>query len=128
MNILAPISVGELFDKITILEIKLENYADIFKLLHVTNEIAELRKLAANIDANVSEEVAELKEVNKIIWDNEDQARTYGPNKDYDLFFMTIAATTYRMNTRRAVIKQVINKKCNSSIVETKSYTSGEIE
>lgn len=127
MNILAPISVGELFDKITILEIKMENYADIFKLLHVTNEIAELRKIAAGIDVNVTEEVAELKEVNKIIWDNEDHARTYGPNKDYDLVFMTLAAKTYESNTRRAKIKQAINKKCNSNIVETKSYTNGEI-
>jgi len=127
MNILAPISVGELFDKITILEIKMENYADIFKLLHVTNEIAELRKIAAGIDVNVTEEVAELKEVNKIIWDNEDHARTYGPNKDYDLIFMTLAAKTYESNTRRAKIKQAINKKCNSNIVETKSYTNGEI-
>ena len=127
MNILAPISVGELFDKITILEIKMENYADIFKLLHVTNEIAELRKIAAGIDVNVTEEVAELKEVNKIIWDNEDHARTYGPNKDYDLVFMTLAAKTYESNTRRAQIKQAINKKCNSNIVETKSYTNGEI-
>jgi hypothetical protein len=127
MNILAPISVGELFDKITILEIKMENYADIFKLLHVTNEIAELRKLAEVIEIDVSEEVAELKEVNKIIWDNEDHARTYGPNKDYDLVFMTLAAKTYESNTRRAKIKQAINKKCNSNIVETKSYTNGEI-
>ena len=127
MNILAPISVGELFDKITILEIKMENYADIFKLLHVTNEIAELRKLAEVIEIDVSEEVAELKEVNKIIWDNEDHARTYGPNKDYDLVFMTLAAKTYESNTRRAQIKQAINKKCNSNIVETKSYTNGEI-
>ena len=127
MTILAPISVGELFDKITILEIKMENYADIFKLLHVTNEIAELRKLAEVIEIDVSEEVAELKEVNKIIWDNEDHARTYGPNKDYDLVFMTLAAKTYESNTRRAQIKQAINKKCNSNIVETKSYTNGEI-
>ena len=127
MNILAPISVGELFDKITILEIKMENYADIFKLLHVTNEIAELRKLAEVVEIDVSEEVAELKEVNKIIWDNEDHARTYGPNKDYDLIFMTLAAKTYESNTRRAQIKQAINKKCNSNIVETKSYTNGEI-
>ena len=127
MNILAPISIGELFDKITILEIKLENYTDVVKILHVTNEINELRKLAADIDADVIEEVAELKEVNKIIWDNEDHARTYGPNKSYDLIFMTLAAKTYESNTRRAQIKQAINKKCNSNIVETKSYTNGEI-
>jgi hypothetical protein len=127
MNILAPISVGELFDKITILEIKLENYTDVVKLLHVTNEINELRKLADGIDADISEEVTELKDVNKIIWDNEDHARTYGPDKDYDLVFMTLAAKTYESNTRRAQIKQAINKKCNSNIVETKSYTNGEI-
>ena len=127
MIVFAPISVGELFDKITILEIKTENYADIFKLVHVTNELNELRKLAADIDTDVSKEIAELKEVNKIIWDNEDHARTYGENKSYDLIFMTLAAKTYESNTQRAKIKQAINKKCNSNIVETKSYTDGEI-
>ena len=128
MNILAPISVGELFDKITILEIKLENYDNPIKIAHVTNELNELTKLATGIEADVREEVAELKEVNKIIWDNEDIAREYGSDKSYDLAFMALAANTYRMNTRRAEVKQIINKKCNSNIVETKSYTSGEIK
>jgi hypothetical protein len=127
MKILAPISVGELFDKITILEIKLENYDNPNKIAYVTNEINELNALAKDITIDVHEEVAELKEVNKIIWDNEDHARTYGTNKSYDLIFMTLAAKTYESNTRRAKIKQAINKKCNSNIVETKSYTNGEI-
>jgi len=128
MIVFAPISVGELFDKITILEIKTENYADIFKLVHVTNELNELRKLAAVIDTDISKEIAELKEVNKIIWDNEDSVREYGPEMNFDLKFMTIAANTYSMNTRRALIKQTINKLCNSNIVETKSYMTGEIQ
>ena len=127
MKILAPISVGELFDKITILEIKLENYDNPNKIAYVTNEINELNALAKDITIDVYEEVAELKDVNKIIWDNEDHARTYGPDKSYDLIFMTLAAKTYESNTRRAKIKQAINKKCNSNIVETKSYTNGEI-
>ena len=128
MIILAPISVGELFDKITILEIKLENYADIFKLAHVTNELDQLRKLADDIDTDISREFTELKEVNSIIWINEDRARTYKGSKDYDYHFVLLAAKTYELNTRRAKIKQAINIKCNSNIVETKSYTdTGDI-
>ena len=128
MIILAPISVGELFDKITILEIKLEQYTDSVKVAHVTNELNQLKALTVAILIDLTEEVNELKEVNKIIWDNEDIAREYGPDKSYDLAFMALAANTYRMNTRRAEVKQIINKKCNSNIVETKSYTSGEIK
>ena len=127
MIILAPISVGELFDKITILEIKMENYTDTSKISHVTTEITELRKLANNIDTDIREEVIKLKEVNKIIWDNEDLARTYGQDKAYDSDFILLASKTYELNARRAKIKQTINIKCNSNIVETKSYTDRDL-
>lgn len=127
MIVLAPISVGELFDKITILEIKLEHYSDPVKIAHVTNEMNQLQLLATDIEVDITKELKELKEVNAIIWENEDLVRDYGPDKSYDLIFMTLAANTYRMNTQRAVIKQLINKKCNSNIVETKSYTTGDI-
>lgn len=119
--IYAPISIGELFDKITILEIKLEQYIDKQKLIHVVNELTELNKLAKDITTDLSDELAELKKINKIIWDNEDLARTYS-NKLLDDTFMRLADSTYKANTRRAEIKRKINEKCNSKIIETKSY------
>ena len=126
MNILAPISVGELIDKITILQIKNEELTDIKKVVLVIRELYELNKLADDIDVDLDEETAELKRVNKIIWDNEDIARTYGPNKPYDDAFAKLAAVTYENNTRRAEIKRNINIKCKSYIIETKSYMDTE--
>ena len=125
--ILAPIGVGELYDKITILQIKLQEIADFDKLNHVRRELSELTALTGKFeDIDLAQEIAELLEVNKVIWRNEDLARTYGSTEDkkpYDMDFVHIASSTYAANTRRAQIKQVINKKCNSTIVETKSYT-----
>lgn len=124
MNILAPISVGELFDKITILEIKLEQFTDETKLIHVKNELSQLKSLTTHNDIDITEEILELKRINKIIWDNEDLARTYGNGKDYDHNFIVIASKTYEANADRARIKRVINNKCNSNIIEIKSYTN----
>jgi len=125
--ILAPIGVGELYDKITILQIKLQEIADFDKLNHVRRELSELTALTGKFeDIDLAQECAELLEVNKVIWRNEDLARTYGSTEDkkpYDMDFVHIASSTYAANTRRAQIKQVINKKCNSTIVEAKSYT-----
>ena len=125
--ILAPIGVGELYDKITILQIKLQEITDFDKLNHIKRELNELTALTGKFeDIDLKKEITELLEVNKIIWRNEDLARTYGStedNKPYDLDFVHIASSTYAANTRRAQIKQTINKKCNSTIVEAKSYT-----
>jgi hypothetical protein len=125
--ILAPIGVGELYDKITILQIKLQEITDFDKLNHVRRELNELTALTNQFkDINLSTEIEELFDVNKKMWYNEDLARTYGSTADkkpYDMDFVHIASSTYAANTRRAQIKQVINKKCNSTIVEAKSYT-----
>jgi hypothetical protein len=125
--ILAPIGVGELYDKITILQIKLAEIKDFDKLSHVRRELNELTALTGQFeDINLAQEITELLEVNKVIWRNEDLARTYGPSEDkkpYDMDFVHIASSTYAANTRRAQVKQIINKKCNSTIVEAKSYT-----
>jgi hypothetical protein len=129
-KILAPISVGELWDKITILQIKIEQYTNPVKRQYVDLELAELLKIATSLEApvggDVVEELKELKYVNQTIWNNEDLARNYGNGNDqweYDENFMGIAAVTYAANTRRAQIKQSINAKYNSYIIETKSYT-----
>jgi hypothetical protein len=124
--ILAPISVGELVDKITILDIKESEYTDQVKLAHVSKEKAELEKLFYDIEINLAAEISELLIVNKIIWDNEDLARQYQKTGTFDQGFIDLANSTYKANTRRAEIKKTINQKCNSEIVETKSYMSGD--
>jgi plasmid maintenance system antidote protein VapI len=125
--ILAPISIGELIDKMTILEIKLSEYTDLAKTAHVHKELTELNKLRETVTADIRAETAELYVVNKQIWDNEDRARTYTEdNYQADPAFATLAWQTYKNNTRRAEIKRAINQKCNSAIVETKSYMRGD--
>lgn len=126
MQILAPISVGELIDKITILQIKQDEFSDEVKLANVRKELRELNKLAAELNVNVVKEMSELRKVNAIIWANEDDARQF-PSDNWtavDAFdIATIAMATYEANTRRAQIKKQINEKCGSNIVEEKSYT-----
>ena len=125
--ILAPISVGELVDKITILEIKLSEYTDASKIAHVQKELTELQALRDTVTANIEFETSELYTVNKRIWDNEDRARTYTEDSyQNDPAFSVLAWQTYKNNTRRAEIKRAINQKCNSLIFETKSYMSGD--
>jgi len=122
----APISVGELIDKITILQIKEHEFDDEIKLSHVRNEMRELNKLVVELGVNVSAEMAELRLVNEIIWTNEDAARTfpvYDWTAEQTKKIAEIAMKTYAANTRRAQIKKRINEMCGSTIVEEKSYT-----
>ena len=122
----APISVGELIDKITILQIKEHEFDDEIKLSHVRNEMRELNKLVVELGVNVSAEMAELRLVNEIIWTNEDAARkfpVYDWTAEQTKKIAEIAMKTYSANTRRAQIKKRINEMCGSTIVEEKSYT-----
>lgn len=122
--ILAPISVGELIDKLTILDIKRTEYTDAAKLAHVNHEYELLHELMIKHckDADIDNEISEIREVNKVIWDHEDAVRD--PNNADRL--AQLAKTIFTSNTRRAAIKKAINQKCNSDIFETKSYMSGD--
>ena len=128
-NILAPVSVGELIDKMTILQIKKNELVDSDKLDMVNYEYEQLLKIAMKNhvlsgQVIIDEEMKDLKEVNFLIWKNEDAARLYGNGKKpFDDNFIMIAASTYELNARRAQIKRAINKKFNSNIEEAKSYT-----
>ena len=122
----APISVGDLIDKITILQIKEDEFEDEVKLANVRNELRELNKLVAKLTANIVAEMQELRKVNEIIWVNEDKARTFsssGWTAEQTKQIAEIAMSTYAANTRRAQIKKLINEKSGSTIVEEKSYT-----
>ena len=121
MKITVPISLGELYDKISILEIKLANIPDTNKLANVSKEYNELKSIANAypIDEKLYEK---LREVNKELWDIEDGIRVKERNKDWGDDFVKLARRVYFSNDKRAEVKKEINLKYGSSIVEEKSY------
>jgi hypothetical protein len=124
MKVMAPISVGELIDKITILEIKqlsartdqqrgnidreLEQLINILDSLSLTEEIADLR--------------AKLRGVNQALWYIEDYKRQCERADSFEAGFITAARQVYIKNDQRADIKRKINELCGSDIVEEKIY------
>ena len=121
MKITVPISLGELYDKISILEIKLSNMSTPEKIANVANEYKELREIAKDysVDAELYEK---LREVNQELWDIEDGIRVKERNKDWGADFVKLARRVYFSNDKRAEVKKEINLKYGSSIVEEKSY------
>jgi len=121
MKILVPISLGELYDKISILEIKLANMDSPEKIVNVVNEYKQLREIAEKypIDEDLYKQ---LRDINQKIWDIEDGIRVEERNKDYAEDFVEFARGVYFTNDKRAAIKKDINLKYGSEIVEEKSY------
>lgn len=124
-DILAPISAGELLDKITILRIKCARIVDASKLANVRLELARLelsRRGSLPPDADVAAEEAELERVNSELWDIEDRIREHEAQRRFDAAFIELARSVYRRNDERAAIKRRINIKLDSTLVEEKSY------
>lgn len=125
-SISAPISLGELVDKISILEIKAENIADSVKLANIRKELDLLQALALSLQVHIDPNLAsELRRLNSIIWRNEDAARQLLKMDLSDEILLSvarIAIETYQANTSRAAIKLKINQLFLSDIVEEKSY------
>jgi|GEM_PF-176287 tetratricopeptide (TPR) repeat protein len=122
-TILAPISVGELMDKITILEIKAERIPEGPRLDNVRKELQALeevlKELSIKIDPGL---VDDLKAVNIRIWDTEEAVREHEHRQDFGETFIQLARSVYRENDRRAAIKRDINTRYGSALVEEKSY------
>ncbi len=124
-GILVPLSPGELLDKITILRIKAQRIEDAGKLLNVQRELALLEQrwsqaVAAPIELAADE--AALARVNTELWDIEDRIREHEAQQRFDAGFVELARAVYLRNDERAAIKQRINLKLKSAIVEEKSY------
>ena len=118
----APISIGEIFDKITILEIKKEKLKN-EKLSNVNLELKLLRKIVYENELNVDEKlINNLREVNNKLWNIEDNIRKKEKLKTFDNEFIEIARSVYIENDKRSEIKREINIKYNSELVEEKSY------
>ena len=122
VTILAPVSLGELIDKITILEIKKEKI-DSSKLNNVLKELNYLNIVLKDINVNVDQSlIKKLKKINRVLWDIEDEIRNKEFLKNFDESFIKLARLVYLENDKRSSIKHEINSKYNSSIVEEKSY------
>ena len=119
------VSIGELFDKLTILQIKKEKITDTDKLSNVRNEydLINQKTLTIEIDQQL---VKQLKDINLQLWDIEDQLRIKEKNKEFDSEFVELAREVYYTNDRRADIKKQINISCGSLIVEEKQYVDYE--
>ena len=123
---LIPISWGELFDKITILQIKLENLKDKNALKNVKIEYDELFKIYNNNfleDENAIRLLADLKNINKILWNIEDDIRDKERHKTFDEEFIELARSVYITNDERSRIKRNINNTFGSQFIEEKSYS-----
>ena len=125
MNINTIISVGEFFDKITILEIKKKKIIDKEKLKNINYELGELRKIEekCNLEKFALDELIEnLYNVNIELWTIEDEIRILEKSKSFDSEFINLARSVYIKNDLRAKLKKEINIKSKSNLIEEKSY------
>jgi uncharacterized protein DUF6165 len=120
-----PVAIGELIDKITILEIKAERFTDVAKW---NNVVAELSVLRARRDQAIPQSPrldalgAQLKTVNERIWELEDSIRDCERRADFGPDFVAVARSIYRTNDERAAVKRQINVALGSGLIEEKSY------
>ena len=125
MPILAPISAGELIDKITILRVKATRIGDVAKEANVRAELAMLEDTATRelpASADLERLTAELTQINAALWDIEDGKRDCERRQDFGPDFVALARRVYIDNDRRAAVKRRINTLVGSDIVEEKSY------
>lgn len=125
MNVNIEISIGEFFDKLTILEIKRERISDPGKLENIEKELDSLNALLVQQGLSrddVAAEVASLREVNESLWEIEDDIREKESQKAFDERFIELARLVYITNDRRCDIKRDINMKSGSDFIEEKSY------
>jgi hypothetical protein len=120
----APISVGELMDKISILKIKKKNITDEKKLLFINEELQLLSSTLNAVvqDNKINEFLDKLIEVNSKLWKIEDDIRLCERNKKFNQHFIDLAREVYITNDKRADIKLAINNHFGSTLVEVKSY------
>ena len=121
-DILAPISLGELIDKITILQIKTQHLQGT-ALENVKKELEDLKTTLNNLQLNIDPTlIHRLKEVNQDLWQIEDDIRDLERQQSFDENFINLARSVYQTNDRRSAIKKEINITYGSVFVEEKSY------
>jgi len=124
-DILAPLSPGELLDKITILRIKTARMTDPQKLRNVRAELALLVQTWRDSGCaahTAAEDEQALQSINERLWDVEDRIREKESARQFDGEFIELARSVYLSNDERAAIKKRINARLGSRLVEEKSY------
>ena len=126
-KILVEVSVGELFDKISILEIKKDKIKDKEKLKYIVDEYNLLKEQMVNKvkpNEKLSGLFATLKDINSKLWVIEDDKRLCEKNSDFGEKFIKLSRDIHFLNDKRASIKLEINNQTGSKIKEIKEYTS----
>ena len=126
-EILIPISVGELVDKISILKIKKKKILNKAKQTNIIKELNFLEKIyKSNFTKNKKIKLyeKELIKINKNLWEIEDQIRNCESKKNFNEIFINLARAVYLNNDKRAIVKKKINLLTKSRIVEEKLYKS----
>ena len=126
-KILVEVSVGELFDKISILEIKKDKIKDKEKLKYILDEYNLLKEQMVNnvkLDEKLSGLFDSLKDINSKLWVIEDEKRLCEKNSDFGEKFIKLSRDIHFLNDKRASIKLEINNQTGSKIKEIKEYTS----
>jgi hypothetical protein len=116
------VSNGEIIDKLTIIQIKLEHIKDKSKLVNLQKEYDELISVSASILPVTDPLYSALYEVNCELWDIEDQIRDLERKKEFGDEFISTARAVYFKNDKRSEIKREINLKTFSGLIEEKSY------
>ena len=124
-KILAEISLGELADKITILEIKMKKIIDKESLNILKKEYQSLKAIELkDLDLDKYEKLFnELKSINERLWDIENEKRLLEKNSDFSDKFIKVSRDVHFMNDKRAKVKKQINRSFGSNIEEVKEYT-----
>ena len=125
-KILVEVSVGELLDKISILEIKLEKIKDPEKLKFIEDEnkiLKEQLDLNVNLNTEIKKLYTSLKEINLKLWIIEDEKRMCEKNSDFGENFIKVSREVHFLNDKRSRVKLEINNKSGSKIKEIKEYT-----
>lgn len=132
ISLYTEVAIGELVDKITILQIKKERINDVKKLRNIIAELETLEATLSDVQKNLdlpAEQMGslvffthELYEVNKKLWDIEDAIRDKELSQEFDDIFIQLARSVYITNDKRCEIKRAINNLLGSRLVEEKSY------
>ena len=116
------VSLGEIIDKITILEIKNIHITDTKAKIHIKDELELLTKSVENEIDIFNQLKEELRMVNSNLWDVEDRLRECEKKKLFNQYFIELARSVYQLNDKRAAIKKTINLRSGSRLIEEKSY------
>ena len=129
-KILSEISPGELLDKISILEIKIEKVKDKNSLEEIKKEhkiLKEIQTSSVDITGKIRDLFQSVKNVNVKLWNTEDKLRICEKNKDFGKRFIELARSVYFANDERAELKSKINKILKSNIIEIKQYDNYKV-